>query len=79
MQKICVIVQIRTPNFMYVFIFKRISYLSCIQVIQEAIDEFQKKNETFKMASKELSVEEPVSSVTFIWEKILSEGGLVYS
>uniref|UniRef100_A0A672FSL5 FYVE, RhoGEF and PH domain containing 4b n=1 Tax=Salarias fasciatus TaxID=181472 RepID=A0A672FSL5_SALFA len=29
----------------------------CLQVIQEAIDEFQKKNETFRSASKELSVE----------------------
>ncbi|XP_041834110.1 FYVE, RhoGEF and PH domain-containing protein 4-like isoform X2 [Melanotaenia boesemani] len=30
-----------------------------IKVIQEAIDVFQKKNETFKLASKELNVEEP--------------------
>lgn len=32
-----------------------------LQVIQEAIDVFQKKNETFKLASKELNVDEPVS------------------
>ncbi|KAG7215925.1 hypothetical protein INR49_031521 [Caranx melampygus] len=31
-----------------------------IKVIQGAIDVFQKKNKTFKLASKELSVEEPV-------------------
>ncbi|XP_070785484.1 FYVE, RhoGEF and PH domain-containing protein 4-like [Enoplosus armatus] len=30
-----------------------------IKVIQEAIDVFQKKNETFKLASKELNVEDP--------------------
>ncbi|XP_074481362.1 FYVE, RhoGEF and PH domain-containing protein 4-like isoform X2 [Sebastes fasciatus] len=30
-----------------------------IKVIQRAIDVFQKKNETFKLASKELNVEEP--------------------
>ncbi|TKS91006.1 FYVE, RhoGEF and PH domain-containing protein 4 [Collichthys lucidus] len=33
---------------------------STFQVIQEAIDVFQKKNETFKLASKELNVGEPV-------------------
>jgi len=32
-----------------------------LQVIQEAIDVFQRKNETFKLASKELNVEDPVS------------------
>lgn len=31
------------------------------QVIQGAIDVFQKKHETFKLALKELNVEEPVS------------------
>ncbi|KAM9772371.1 FYVE, RhoGEF and PH domain-containing protein 4-like isoform 2-T2 [Syngnathus typhle] len=30
-----------------------------IKVIQDAIDVFQKKNETFKLASKEINVEEP--------------------
>nr|XP_046234377.1 FYVE, RhoGEF and PH domain-containing protein 4-like isoform X2 [Scatophagus argus] len=34
-----------------------------IKVIQEAIDEFQKKNETFKLASKELNVEEPIEEL----------------
>ncbi|XP_069556193.1 FYVE, RhoGEF and PH domain-containing protein 4-like [Brachyistius frenatus] len=34
-----------------------------IKVIQEAIDVFQKKNETFKMASKELNVEEPTEEL----------------
>ncbi|XP_029351108.1 FYVE, RhoGEF and PH domain-containing protein 4-like isoform X2 [Echeneis naucrates] len=34
-----------------------------IKVIQEAIDEFQQKNETFKLASKEPSVEEPVKEL----------------
>lgn len=37
------------------------SFLPLLQAIQGAIDEFQKKNETFKLASKELNVEEPVS------------------
>lgn len=37
------------------------AYLPYLQVIQGAIEEFQKKNETFKLASKELNVEEPVS------------------
>lgn len=35
-----------------------------LQVIRDAIDVFQKKNETFKLASKELNVEEPVSGET---------------
>lgn len=35
------------------------------QVIQEAIDTFQEKHETFKLASKELNVEEPVSLILF--------------
>lgn len=30
-------------------------------MIQEAIGVFQRKNESFKLASKELNVEEPVS------------------
>ncbi|TMS03068.1 FYVE, RhoGEF and PH domain-containing protein 4 [Larimichthys crocea] len=34
-----------------------------IKVIQEAIDVFQKKNETFKLASKELNVEEPTEEL----------------
>ncbi|CAK6984531.1 FYVE%2C RhoGEF and PH domain-containing protein 4-like [Scomber scombrus] len=34
-----------------------------IKVIQEAIDVFQKKNETFKLASKELNVEEPTDEL----------------
>nr|XP_019947718.1 PREDICTED: FYVE, RhoGEF and PH domain-containing protein 4-like isoform X1 [Paralichthys olivaceus] len=34
-----------------------------IKVIQEAIDVFQKKNETFKLASKELNVEEAVEEL----------------
>lgn len=34
-----------------------------LQVIREAIDVFQKKNETFRLASKELTVPEPVSWV----------------
>lgn len=38
------------------------------QVIQEAIDMFQKKNETFKLASKETKEEDPVR-----W--IISGGG----
>ncbi|XP_042367083.1 FYVE, RhoGEF and PH domain-containing protein 4-like [Plectropomus leopardus] len=34
-----------------------------IKVIQEAIDVFQKKNETFKLASKEINVEEPTEEL----------------
>ncbi|XP_051247967.1 FYVE, RhoGEF and PH domain-containing protein 4-like isoform X2 [Dicentrarchus labrax] len=34
-----------------------------IKLIQEAIDVFQKKNETFKLASKELNVEEPIEEL----------------
>ncbi|XP_057709696.1 FYVE, RhoGEF and PH domain-containing protein 4-like isoform X1 [Corythoichthys intestinalis] len=34
-----------------------------IKVIQDAIDVFQKKNETFKSASKELNVEEPAEEL----------------
>uniref|UniRef100_A0A3P8T0L5 FYVE, RhoGEF and PH domain containing 4b n=2 Tax=Amphiprion percula TaxID=161767 RepID=A0A3P8T0L5_AMPPE len=34
-----------------------------IKVIQEAIDVFQKKNETFKLASKELNMEEPTEEL----------------
>lgn len=34
-----------------------------IKVIQEAIDVFQKKNETFKLASRELNVEEPTEEL----------------
>uniref|UniRef100_A0A3Q1HGK9 Uncharacterized protein n=1 Tax=Anabas testudineus TaxID=64144 RepID=A0A3Q1HGK9_ANATE len=34
-----------------------------LQVIRGAIDEFQKKNETFKLASKELNVEEPAEEL----------------
>ncbi|XP_040886561.1 FYVE, RhoGEF and PH domain-containing protein 4-like isoform X2 [Toxotes jaculatrix] len=34
-----------------------------IKVIQEAIDVFQKKNETFKLASKELNIEEPAKEL----------------
>lgn len=37
-----------------------------LQVIRGAIDEFQKKNETFKLASKELNVEEPVSLIEHV-------------
>lgn len=37
--------------------------LSHVQVFQEAIDLFQKKNETFRLAAKEFAVEEPVSTV----------------
>ncbi|XP_037552064.1 FYVE, RhoGEF and PH domain-containing protein 4 [Nematolebias whitei] len=36
---------------------------SWIKVIQEAIDTFQKKNETFKMASRELHLEDPVKEL----------------
>uniref|UniRef100_A0A8D3D9R5 Uncharacterized protein n=1 Tax=Scophthalmus maximus TaxID=52904 RepID=A0A8D3D9R5_SCOMX len=34
-----------------------------IKVIQEAVDVFQKKNETFKLASKELNIEEPAEEL----------------
>ncbi|KAK5849169.1 hypothetical protein PBY51_008832 [Eleginops maclovinus] len=34
-----------------------------IQVIQEAIDTFQKKNETFKLASKEIKEEQPMEEL----------------
>ncbi|GLD45829.1 FYVE, RhoGEF and PH domain-containing protein 4-like protein [Lates japonicus] len=34
-----------------------------IKVIEEAIDVFQKKNETFKLASKELNVEDPTEEL----------------
>lgn len=37
------------------------SHLSQLQVIQEAINMFEKKNKTFKLASKEPNVEEQVS------------------
>lgn len=35
----------------------------CPQVIREAIDVFQKKNDTFRLASRELTVAEPVSCI----------------
>lgn len=35
------------------------------QVIQEAIDVFQQKNETFKLASKEPNSEDHVSGIIF--------------
>lgn len=38
-----------------------------LQAIQEAIDTFQKKNETFKMASREQHLEDPVSWILYIF------------
>lgn len=38
-----------------------------LQAIQEAIDTFQKKNETFKLASRELHLEDPVGWILYIF------------